>query len=97
VDARGALVDQDPHGVDVAQAGAGLERVGQVEVGRVLVGREDGGDAALGPAGGRLVQVGLGQDPDPQAGATGGADGGREAGDPAAEDEEVEGQASNST
>ena len=51
-----ALVDQHPHGVDVAQAGAGGQRVGQVEVGRVRRSPPSTrGHAALGPAGGRLV------------------------------------------
>ena len=55
------LVDQDAHGLLVAQAGPGRQRVGQVQVGRVLVGPEHGGDAALGPAGGRLRQHALGE------------------------------------
>ena len=93
VDPGRALVDQDPHGVDVAQAGAGLEGVGQVEVGRVLVLGEHGGHPALGPAGGRLGQLGLGQHADPDAAqhrAGRGPDRGRQPGDAAAEDEEVE-------
>ena len=52
-----ALVDQHADGVGVAQPGPGGQRVGQVEVGRVLVAAEDGGHAALGPAGGRLRQL----------------------------------------
>ena len=59
-----ALVDQDPHGVDVAQAGAGRQGVGQVEVGRVGILGQDRGHPALGPAGGRLMQLALGEDAD---------------------------------
>lgn len=46
----GALGDQDAHGLLVAQADPGDERVPQVLVGGVL-GVEDGGDAALRPPG----------------------------------------------
>ena len=87
----GALVDEDAHGVDVAQAGAGGQGVGQVEVGGVGVAAQHGGDAPLGPAGGGLVEVGLGQHPHPHAVVGGGGlDRGREAGHPTAEDEQVE-------
>ena len=61
-DPGGALVDEDAHGLVVAQAGAGAQGVGEVEVGRVLVPAEDGGHAALGPAGGGLAELALGQD-----------------------------------
>jgi hypothetical protein len=37
-----------------------------------------------------LVELGLGQDPDAQARSSGGAHGGRQPGDPAAENEQVE-------
>ncbi len=67
VDPCRALVDEHAHGVDVAQPGAGAERVGEVEVGGVVVAAEDGGDAALGPSGGRLLQLALGQHPDAEA------------------------------
>ena len=85
-----ALVDQHPHGVGVAQAGAGGQRVGQVQVGRVRVLAEHGGHAALGPAGRRLRQLALGEHADPHAVGAGGADGGRQAGHAAAQDEQVE-------
>ena len=50
VDPARPLVDEHPDGVDVAQAGAGRQRVGEVEVGRVGIGAaEHGGDAALRP------------------------------------------------
>ena len=55
VDPGRAFVDEDAHGVVVAEAGTGGQGVGQVEVGRVLVAAEHGGDAALGPAGGGLA------------------------------------------
>ncbi len=90
VDACGALVDQDPHRLDVAQAGAGLEGVGEVEVGGVGVAAQDGGHAALGPAGGRLRQLALGEHADPHAVHVCGPDGGGEAGDAGTEHQEVE-------
>ncbi len=61
-----SLVHQHADGGRVAQAGAGGQRVGQVEVGRVLVTAEHGGDPTLRPAGGRLRELGLGQNADPQ-------------------------------
>ncbi len=98
----GPLVDQHADRVDVAQPGPGGQRVGQMEVGRVLVAAEDRGHAALGPPGGGLCQLALGQDPDvppsPVAPAgqaapgapAGQANGGRQTGHAAAEDEDVE-------
>ena len=86
----GPLVDQHPHGVGVAQAGAGGQGVGQVEVGRVGVARQHRGHAALGPPGGGLVQLALGEHADPQAVDVGGADGGRQPGHAAAEHQQVE-------
>ena len=90
VDAARALVHQGSHGLDVAQPGPRGEGVGEVQVGRVGVGREHGGDAALRPAGRRLRELGLREHADPQAQLVGGADGGRQAGHPAAQDEQVE-------
>ena len=57
----GPLLHQHPHRVVVAQAHAGLERVLEVEFGRVVVadGRRD---AALGEEGGGLVEVALGDE-----------------------------------
>jgi hypothetical protein len=91
VDPGRALVDQHPHGVVVAQPGARRQRVRQVEVGRVGVAPQDGGDAALRPAGGGLVQLGLGQHPHPQAVVASRPDRGREPGDAGPQDQQVEG------
>ena len=90
VDPGRALVDQHPHGVGVAQPGAGGQRVGQVQVGRVGVAAQHRGHAALGPPGGRLVQLALGQHADPQAVDVGGPHRGRQAGDADPEDQQVE-------
>ena len=89
VHAPGAFVDQNPHRLLVAQAGAGGERVGQVQVGRVLVAPQDRGDAPLSPARGRLGEHALGQDA--QGRRPGEPDGGGQAGDAAAQDQDVEG------
>ena len=56
-----AFRDQRTHRGGVAQAGAGVQRVGHVAVHGVLAG-EDRGDAALRPAGVREVHGFLGQD-----------------------------------
>ena len=90
VDAAGSLVDEDADGVDVAQPGAGGERVGEVQVGGVRVAGEHRGDAALGPSRGGLIELALGEHADAQAERVGGPHRGRQAGDAAAEDEEVE-------
>ena len=82
VDATRAFVDEHADGIDVAQAGARLQGVGQVEVGRVRILREHGGHPALGPPGRRLHELGLRQDPQAQPRFGGGAHGRREAGDP---------------
>ena len=68
VDPGRSLVHQHPHRIGVAQSGSRRQRVGQVQVGRVLVAAEHRGHAALGPAGGRLGQLGLGQHADPEPG-----------------------------
>ena len=57
----GALGDQDPYGLLVAQARAGDQGVVQVLLGGVAL-AEGRGDAALGPAGGAVVEAGLGDD-----------------------------------
>ncbi len=102
VDPRRALVHQDPHRLGVAEPGPGGEGVGQVQIGRVLVPAEHRGHAALGPTGGRLGELGLGQDADPEPSAprpaaptgpahrSGQAHRGRKAGDAAPEDQDVE-------
>ena len=90
VDARRALVDEHPHGVDVAQAGAGGERVGEVEVGGVGVAAEHGGHAALRPAGRGLLELALGEHADAHAVQLGGPHRGRQPGHARPEDEQVE-------
>ncbi len=74
----------------VAQARARSERVGEVEVGRVLVATDHGGDPALGPHGGGLGELPLGQDADTQARDLRQAHDRRKPRDPAAQDEHVE-------
>ncbi len=95
LDPRRPLVDKDPHRVGVAQAGAGGQGVGPVQVGGVGVAAEHGGHAALGRTGGGLVEVALGQHADPQSGIAAGGDGGRlhrgrEPGDATAQHQEIE-------
>ena len=95
LDPRRPLVDEHPHRIGVAQAGAGGQGVGPVQVGGVGVAAEHRGHAALGPTGGRLVEVALGEHADPQAGIAVGGDGGRlhrgrKPGDAAAQDQEIE-------
>ena len=92
----GSLVDQDAHGFLVAQPGASGERVGEVQVRRVLVAAQHCGHAPLGPARGRLGQRALGQDPEGEARAVrrdrpGQTDRGGQSGDAAAQDQDVEG------
>ena len=57
------LVDQNAHGLLVAQPRPGGQRVGQVQIGGVLVAPEHCRHAPLGPTGGRLGQHALGQHP----------------------------------
>ena len=90
VDAPRALVDQHADGVDIAQAGAGGQGVGQMEVGRVGVAAEHGGHAALGPSGGGLRHLRLGQDAHAQCHLVGRPHRRRQAGHAAAHDEQVE-------
>ena len=75
------LVHQHADRVLVAEPGPGVERVGEVEVGGVGVAVQHGGDAALGPAGGRLRQLALRQHADPHAVRVGGPHRGRQPGD----------------
>ena len=58
----GPSLDEDAHRVDVAQPRAGSERVGEVQVRRVLVVVEDRRDAALRPSRRRLRERRLGDD-----------------------------------
>ena len=87
-----ALVDQDPHRFGVAQPGTGRQRVGQVQVGGVgVVAAQHGGHAALGPAGGGLGQLALGEHPHAHPVGVGGPHGGGEAGHARPQDQEVQG------
>ena len=61
------LLDEGAHGVLVAEPGAGDQRVGDVQVG-VVVGTEDGGQAALRPGGAAVTERALGDDGDRAAG-----------------------------
>ena len=62
-----ALGDEEPYGLLVAQARAGDQGVVQVLLGGVAL-AEGRGDAALGPAGGAVVEAGLGDDDRREAG-----------------------------
>lgn len=62
----GSLGDEDPYGLLVAQARARHQRVVQVLFGGVAL-AEGRGDAALRPAGGAVVEAGLGDDDGPEA------------------------------
>ena len=70
--------------------GPGAERVGQVQVGRVLVAGQHRGDAALGPARRRLLELALGEDADAGPAELGQAHRRRQARHPAADHEDVE-------
>jgi len=98
VDPGWTFVDEDADGLLVAEAGPGAERVGEVEVGRVLVPAKDRGHATLGPPGGGLAQRAFGEDAEREGGAgsgrsdgSGEADRGRQPCDTAAENQDVEG------
>ena len=79
---------QHPDRFDVAQSRARGERVGEVELGGVGLGQR-GGDAALRVAGGRQRQLALGQHDRRQA-LPRGLERGRETGDTAPENENVD-------
>lgn len=83
----GALGDEDPYGLLVAQARAGHQGVVQVLFGGVAL-PEGRGDAALGPAGGAVVEAGLGDDDRAQPGRLA-AQGGGQAGHSGADDHHV--------
>ncbi len=85
----GALGDEGAYGLLVAQARAGHEGVGEVLFGSVAL-AEGGGDAALRPAGGAVVQAGLGDDDRGQAGGLA-AQGRGQAGHAGADDDHVRG------
>ena len=84
----GSLGHERVHGCGVAQTRPGDEGVDLVLGGRV-VGRERSGDAALRPAGGALVDLGLGHDQHAVAGGAGVQRGG-EPGDAGAHDDDVD-------
>lgn len=85
----GALSDEDPYGLLVAQARAGDQGVVQVLFGGVAL-PEGRGDTALGPAGGAVVEAGLGDDDRPQPGRLA-AQGRGQAGHSGADDHHVGG------
>ena len=87
-DAVGALGHEHLHRLDVAQPGAGRERVGEVQLGRVGRGQR-GGDAALRVAGRRQRQLALRQH-DRRQPLPSGLERGRETGDAAPEHENVD-------
>lgn len=90
VDPARTFVDQHPDRFDVAQPDSGGQCVGQVQVRFLRVARQGGRDAALGPPGRGLIERRLGQHPDPQARRLDSLDGGRQAGDPTAEYQQIE-------
>jgi hypothetical protein len=90
VDAGRALVDEHADGRFVAQSAACPQRVGEMQVGRVLVTGQHGCDAALRPPRRRLLELTLREHPDAGLGEPSQPNGGREAGDPAPDDEHVE-------
>ena len=81
LDPARALVDQHPHRVDVAQARARRERVGQVQVDLLGVARERGRDTTLRPPCRGQVETALGDDPGAQSVGAGGLDRRRQPGD----------------
>ncbi len=85
--ALGTFLDDDVDGLGVAEAGAADEGVVDVRFDAVG-GLEDGGDAALGVPGVGLVEGVLGEDEDVGAFGSSG-NGGAEAGDAAADDQNV--------
>ena len=58
VDAFPAMFDREPHGVLMAQAGAGIEGVGDVVFGGILI-IQNCGDTALCPERGATADLGL--------------------------------------
>ena len=85
-DARGTLLHQHAHGLDVAETDAGLERVVEVQVGRVVL-AHSGGYAALSQKGGGLIERALGDEA--HVPAVGRTDGGGQPRDAAADHEDV--------
>jgi len=93
VDGRGSLRDDGADDVLAAEAGAGVEGVGHVELDRVAflakTRRQHRGDAALGPGGVGIERLALGQNDDRTM--SGGPDGEGETGDARADHQEVTG------
>ena len=90
VDPAGPLVHQHPDRGRVAEVGAGLEGVGDVQVEGVGVLVEHGRHTPLGPTGGGLVEDPLGQQADPQPHGPRGAHGGGQARHSTPEDQQVQ-------
>ena len=90
VHALGPFVHEHPHRRLIAQSHAGAKSVRQVEIGRVLVAGQHRRDAALSPTRRRLLQLALGEDPDPGASKLGESHGGGKAGHPAPDHQHVE-------
>lgn len=84
-----ALSDEDPYGLLVAQARTGHQGVVLVLLRGVAL-AEGRGDAALGPAGGAVVEAGLGDDDGAQTGCLA-AQGRGESGDARSDDHDVGG------
>ena len=55
------FLDEHPHGVDVAEPGTGGQRVGQMQIGGIGIATQNCGHPALGPAGGGLLEITLGE------------------------------------
>ena len=86
----GPLGDEHPHRVRVGKATTGAQRVSLVELDRVVVDGQRGGDPPLGPSRRRLAEPALGDKPDTTGAALDEFEGRRAPGDAAADDERVE-------
>ena len=63
LDPPGPLVDEHPHGVQIAQPGAGGEGVGEVQVDLLGIPCRRSGNTSLSPPRRRLIQLALGEHP----------------------------------
>ena len=90
VDPRRPLVDEDAYSVGVTEAGAGRERVRQVEIGGVLIAAENRGDTPLCPPRGGLIEIGLRENTDAQTHLVGRAHRGGQTRHPAAHHQQIE-------
>ena len=86
----GTLLDEHAHRVDIAEARAGTQRVGEMQLGRVDVLLEHRGDTALRVLSGRPAERGLRDDHDART-APRGTNRRREPGDATTEHQHVEG------